>query len=284
MEVESLFQHVVTPTVMKDFPTLMKRIAGADIPHGADILFQLHQRMLRQLYPGTLSLPHAPPIVGLKQWDMLGTDVKGQQGGEALSTPLVENSEDSVLKSFRFTFCEPVGGRDKVAVLTSESSEPAPTPLTPDQKKAETRRVAFLRREVARLEASKVRPPYEMCVLEMRIARTIFADPPEHLPLASKLSTIKIDSEILDELKNMIVDLLIGRRDAEPINVTASCPSSFKHRNKALKEFVTENQFSMRSLGSTFVITFGVIETVRDTIPPTTIPSFSSNVLDAVPW
>jgi hypothetical protein len=68
MEVESLFQHVATPTVIKNFPTLMKRIAGADLPHGADILIQLHQRMLRQLYPGTLSPSHAPPIVDLKQY------------------------------------------------------------------------------------------------------------------------------------------------------------------------------------------------------------------------
>jgi hypothetical protein len=68
MEVDSLFQHVTTPTVIKDFPTLMKRIAGADLPHGADILIQLHRRMLRQLYPGTLSPLHAPPIVDLKQY------------------------------------------------------------------------------------------------------------------------------------------------------------------------------------------------------------------------
>ncbi|OJA12248.1 hypothetical protein AZE42_04081 [Rhizopogon vesiculosus] len=55
MEVESLFQHVTTPTVKKDYPTLIKRIAGADLPHGADVLIQLHEKMLNQHYPRTVS-------------------------------------------------------------------------------------------------------------------------------------------------------------------------------------------------------------------------------------
>jgi hypothetical protein len=65
MEVESLFQHVATPTVMKDFPTLIKRIvgAGAGLPHGADILIQLHERMLKQHYPRVVSPKPAPQPV-----------------------------------------------------------------------------------------------------------------------------------------------------------------------------------------------------------------------------
>ncbi|KAG2366325.1 hypothetical protein BDR07DRAFT_1480190 [Suillus spraguei] len=59
MEIEILFQNIVTPTVMKDFPTLIQRIASADLPHGADILTKLHERMLRQHYPKTLSLAPA---------------------------------------------------------------------------------------------------------------------------------------------------------------------------------------------------------------------------------
>lgn len=55
MEIEILFRNIVTPTIMKDFPTLIQRIAGADLPHGADILTKLHERMLRQHYPGILS-------------------------------------------------------------------------------------------------------------------------------------------------------------------------------------------------------------------------------------
>ncbi|KAG1737501.1 uncharacterized protein EDB91DRAFT_1140199 [Suillus paluster] len=51
MEVEILFQHISTPTVMKDFPTLIQRIASAGLPHGADIMTKLHERMLRQHYP-----------------------------------------------------------------------------------------------------------------------------------------------------------------------------------------------------------------------------------------
>jgi hypothetical protein len=63
MEVETLFQHVATPTVMKDFPTLIKRIAGAGLPHGADILIQLHERMLKQHYPRVVSPELAPQPV-----------------------------------------------------------------------------------------------------------------------------------------------------------------------------------------------------------------------------
>lgn len=55
MEIEILFQNIVTPTIMKDFPTLIQRIAGANLPHGADILTKLHERMLRQHYPRILS-------------------------------------------------------------------------------------------------------------------------------------------------------------------------------------------------------------------------------------
>ncbi|KAG2064576.1 hypothetical protein BDR04DRAFT_1162411 [Suillus decipiens] len=55
MEIEILFQNIVTPTVMKDFPILIQRIASADLPHGADILTKLHERMLRQHYPRALS-------------------------------------------------------------------------------------------------------------------------------------------------------------------------------------------------------------------------------------
>lgn len=55
MEVEILFQNIITPTIMQDFPTLIERIAGADLPHGADILTKLHERMLRQHYPRILS-------------------------------------------------------------------------------------------------------------------------------------------------------------------------------------------------------------------------------------
>ncbi|KAG1776473.1 hypothetical protein EV702DRAFT_1198173 [Suillus placidus] len=57
MEVESLFQHIATPTVTKDFPTLIRRIVGAgstDFPHGAEILTKLHEKMLNQLPSGSV--------------------------------------------------------------------------------------------------------------------------------------------------------------------------------------------------------------------------------------
>ncbi|KAG1776472.1 hypothetical protein EV702DRAFT_335420 [Suillus placidus] len=55
MEIEILFQNIVSPTIMKDFPALIQRIASANLPHGADILTKLHERMLKQHYPRILS-------------------------------------------------------------------------------------------------------------------------------------------------------------------------------------------------------------------------------------
>jgi hypothetical protein len=60
MEVEILFQNIVTPTITKDFPTLIQRIAGANLLHGADILIKLHKKMLRHHYPGVLSPAPTP--------------------------------------------------------------------------------------------------------------------------------------------------------------------------------------------------------------------------------
>jgi hypothetical protein len=60
MEVEILFQNIVTPTITKDFPTLIQRIASANLPHGADILIKLHKKMLRHHYPGVLSPAPTP--------------------------------------------------------------------------------------------------------------------------------------------------------------------------------------------------------------------------------
>ncbi|KAG2347135.1 hypothetical protein BDR05DRAFT_996908 [Suillus weaverae] len=60
-EVESLFQHIATPTVMKDFPTLIRRIVGTgstDFPHGAEILTKLHGKMLNQIPPVQRKRPY----------------------------------------------------------------------------------------------------------------------------------------------------------------------------------------------------------------------------------
>ena len=66
MQVESLLQNIDTPIVINNLPTLLKRIAGADLPHGADILIQLHGRMRTQHYPKTASPSIAFQTVDLK--------------------------------------------------------------------------------------------------------------------------------------------------------------------------------------------------------------------------
>lgn len=69
MEIEILFQNIVTPTIMKDFPALIQRIAGANLSHGADILTKLHERILRQHYPKILSPAPAPAPASEKYVD-----------------------------------------------------------------------------------------------------------------------------------------------------------------------------------------------------------------------
>jgi len=69
MEVQSLFQHVATPSVMKDFPTLIKKIADTtDVPHGADILIRLHEKIIKQHYPKKVSPPSVPSSADSKTY------------------------------------------------------------------------------------------------------------------------------------------------------------------------------------------------------------------------
>lgn len=138
--------------------------------------------------------------------------------------------------------------------------KPEPTPLTPVQKEAETHRNAFLLKEVARLEelralnSSDKQGPSEiqarLSAVKARILRTIFADPPRCSPPVPEVSSSgKNPQELTSELTNTIVDLLLERQDAKPINVIVSSPTKKRQTavEKTLKEFIVENNFSMRS-------------------------------------
>ncbi|OJA12652.1 hypothetical protein AZE42_08695 [Rhizopogon vesiculosus] len=152
---------------------------------------------------------------------------------------------------------------------TQVADPPTATLLTPEQKEAETHRMAFLRKELARIGSSNLvsegtSPQDRVDVLKERIARTIFAgelmlhsrpfffhlhscvpnkDPPAHLPIAPELSTTGSSSlETLNQLTDMIVDLLIERQDAGSVQVRVSSSSKTKHKgaDKVLKVFITE--------------------------------------------
>lgn len=142
------------------------------------------------------------------------------------------------------------------------SLKPEPTPLTQEQSEAETNRIAFLLKQVVRLETSRnklkssnVRGLSEiqtrLDLIPERIARANFADTPKDPSPAPEVSTPlgKTQSSVIEELANMIVDLLISRQDAGPIEVNVSFPSRSRQNilGGSLRKYVAENKFSLRS-------------------------------------
>lgn len=142
------------------------------------------------------------------------------------------------------------------------SFKPEPTPLTEEQREAETNRVAFLLKEVDRLEASrnKLKSSNVQGLSEIqarldlitgRIAKTDFADAPKDpLPAPEVTASLgKTPIVVIEELANMIVDLLIERQDADPIEVNVSSPSKNRHKGLGgpLRAYITENKFLLRS-------------------------------------
>lgn len=67
-------------------------------------------------------------------------------------------------------------------------------------------------------------------------------DPPDPLPLVPEFSSAgKNPTELLEELTNTIVDLLIKRQDAVPVQVRVTSAKAKKTKvDKTLKEFITE--------------------------------------------
>lgn len=146
-----------------------------------------------------------------------------------------------------------VGGNTEDA---NPSLRSEPTPLTQEQREAETNRVAFLLKQVARLEAlqKKLKPSNiqglsdiqaRLDLIRGRIGKTSFDDP---LP-APETSVLLTNMPSVIELTDMIVDLLIKRKDTGPIEVNLSFPSKnkFKTSGGPLRECVTENKFSHRT-------------------------------------
>ncbi|KAG0697502.1 hypothetical protein DFH29DRAFT_1003678 [Suillus ampliporus] len=61
MQVEVLLQHIASVPVIKNIPSLIRRIADSQLPHGADIIIDLYQKILLQYHPLALALANAPP-------------------------------------------------------------------------------------------------------------------------------------------------------------------------------------------------------------------------------
>lgn len=60
MHVEVLLKHITSVPVIQNIPSLVKRIADSQLPHGADILIDLYQKFLLQYHPRALALANAP--------------------------------------------------------------------------------------------------------------------------------------------------------------------------------------------------------------------------------
>jgi len=72
---------------------------------------------------------------------------------------------------------------------------------------------------------------------------TLIKESPDQLPPPPEISSNGISvTEIQEELKKIIIGLLIERQDAGPIQVrvTSNKPKRHKDVDKALKEFITE--------------------------------------------
>jgi len=71
----------------------------------------------------------------------------------------------------------------------------------------------------------------------------LIKDPPDQLPRPPEISSNGISvTDIQDELRKIIIGLLIERQDAGPIQVRMTSNKAKRHKNvdKALKEFITE--------------------------------------------
>jgi len=63
MQVDILSQHIASIPVIQNIPALVKRIANSQLPHGADIITSLYQKVLLQYHPQALALANTPPEI-----------------------------------------------------------------------------------------------------------------------------------------------------------------------------------------------------------------------------
>jgi len=61
MQVEVLLDHIASVPVIQNMPSLVKRIADSQLPHGADIIIDLFQKILLRYHPQELALANGPP-------------------------------------------------------------------------------------------------------------------------------------------------------------------------------------------------------------------------------
>ncbi|KAG6375024.1 hypothetical protein JVT61DRAFT_3803 [Boletus reticuloceps] len=82
MELDVLYAHIASPTVVANFAALAQRVAQRELPHGADIMIGIHTRLLKAHHPFALKpeapaptlLPASMGSPGLVKTDVIASD------------------------------------------------------------------------------------------------------------------------------------------------------------------------------------------------------------------
>ncbi|EGN92310.1 hypothetical protein SERLA73DRAFT_191353 [Serpula lacrymans var. lacrymans S7.3] len=56
MEIDVLYKHIASKPVSNQLPSLARRVAGGGVPHGAELIVKLHQKLLMLHYPDALTI------------------------------------------------------------------------------------------------------------------------------------------------------------------------------------------------------------------------------------
>ncbi|KAG6369511.1 hypothetical protein JVT61DRAFT_14309 [Boletus reticuloceps] len=81
MELDVLYAHIASPTVVAGFPALARRIANKELAHGADIVVGIHTRLLKASPTRTGPVPVPLTRAGLGMGVSVG-EVKGEDEDE----------------------------------------------------------------------------------------------------------------------------------------------------------------------------------------------------------
>ncbi|KAG6375007.1 hypothetical protein JVT61DRAFT_3786 [Boletus reticuloceps] len=87
MELDVLYAHIASPTVVAHFAALAQRVAQRELPHEADIMIGIHTRLLKAHHPFALK-PAAPaptllPATSLGPPGLVKTDVSTSDAPQA---------------------------------------------------------------------------------------------------------------------------------------------------------------------------------------------------------
>ncbi|KAF8124560.1 hypothetical protein EV363DRAFT_1586825 [Boletus edulis] len=91
MELDVLYAHITSPTIVAGFPVLARRIANKELAHGADIVVGIHTRLLKasptRTGPVPVPLTRAGPGMGVSVGEVKGEDEDGRESAGVACDP-----------------------------------------------------------------------------------------------------------------------------------------------------------------------------------------------------